>query len=203
MKGIFLDVPEYVLQWRRETGADRFDEMWEGVMHMNLPPSAEHQEFVWSIETWLRTNWMKAGRKVLHQFAVSAIENWMESFRVPDVILIKPGQASMIKGSHFHGPPAVVVEVRGPGDESLEKLDFYAALGVPNVWIVETATKAAAMYQITGGSYERQTANDTGWLASESVGIELRHESNDKLGIRLVGDDGSYACLPDLDVRVK
>ena len=35
-------LPE-VLRLRKQTGADRFDEMWEGVLHMRPAPSFDHQ----------------------------------------------------------------------------------------------------------------------------------------------------------------
>ena len=34
---------EALLERRRELGQDRFDEVWEGVLHMNPAPSYEHQ----------------------------------------------------------------------------------------------------------------------------------------------------------------
>jgi hypothetical protein len=32
-----------LLERRRQLGQDRFDEMWDGVLHMNPAPSYEHQ----------------------------------------------------------------------------------------------------------------------------------------------------------------
>jgi hypothetical protein len=37
-------VPSDLLAWRKTTGADRFDEMWEGVLHMVAAPNREHQD---------------------------------------------------------------------------------------------------------------------------------------------------------------
>ncbi len=34
MKAVMASVPEHILEWRRRTGADQWDEMWEGVLHM-------------------------------------------------------------------------------------------------------------------------------------------------------------------------
>ena len=35
-------IPE-VIRFRERTGADRFDEMWEGVLHMRPSPTFHHQ----------------------------------------------------------------------------------------------------------------------------------------------------------------
>ena len=39
MKAVMANVPEHILEWRRRTGADQWDEMWEGVLHMAPSPS--------------------------------------------------------------------------------------------------------------------------------------------------------------------
>jgi hypothetical protein len=38
-----LEVPQALLDTRRAQGADRWDEMWDGELHMVPPPSLEHQ----------------------------------------------------------------------------------------------------------------------------------------------------------------
>jgi hypothetical protein len=44
MKAVMSEVPADLLAWRKRTGADRWDEMWEGVLHMPPMPNLEHQE---------------------------------------------------------------------------------------------------------------------------------------------------------------
>ncbi|CAN5317877.1 hypothetical protein BH20ACT3_BH20ACT3_03080 [soil metagenome] len=43
MRAVMLDVPAALLAERRVLGHDRFDEMWEGELHMVPPPTEEHQ----------------------------------------------------------------------------------------------------------------------------------------------------------------
>src|SRR4026208_2070886 len=45
MRAVMLEVPEALLEQRRRSGADRWDEVWEGVLHMVPPPSYPHQRF--------------------------------------------------------------------------------------------------------------------------------------------------------------
>lgn len=55
MRGVMLEVPEHILEERRISGADQWDEVWEGVLHMVPPPNVEHQDCEGQIETWLRS----------------------------------------------------------------------------------------------------------------------------------------------------
>jgi Uma2 family endonuclease len=197
MKGVFNEVPNFILEWRRETGADRFDEMWEGVLHMNPPPDDELQELEWSLETWLRFNWRTPDRKVYHQFGVSPDEKWTDNYRVPDLVLITADRVHLHKGTHFQGGPAVVVEIRSPGDETFKKFDFYASLDISEIWVIDRSTKEPQLFRLVGETYKQQAAEETGWILSQAVGIELRHESGNRLGIRLAGDEASFAQLPE------
>jgi hypothetical protein len=45
MKAVLSPVPEHILRWRKRTGADRHDEMWEGVLHMGAMPTKGHENF--------------------------------------------------------------------------------------------------------------------------------------------------------------
>ena len=45
-------------------------------------------------------------------------------------------------GECLEGPPTVVIEIRSPDDETLEKLPFYAKLGVPEVWVIDRDSRA-------------------------------------------------------------
>ena len=47
MKAVMPSVPPEILEWRKRTGADRWDEMWEGVLHMGPTPNYDHQDLEW------------------------------------------------------------------------------------------------------------------------------------------------------------
>ena len=48
-----LEVHEALIAERRRLGHDRFDEMWEGVLHMVPSPGFGHQD----LESWLVADW--------------------------------------------------------------------------------------------------------------------------------------------------
>ena len=43
MRAVIPEVPPDILAWRKRTGSDMWDEMWEGVLHMAPMPNREHQ----------------------------------------------------------------------------------------------------------------------------------------------------------------
>ncbi len=47
MKTVLLEIPPVLQEWmdeRARLGHDRWDEMWEGVLHMVPPPGGRHQD---------------------------------------------------------------------------------------------------------------------------------------------------------------
>lgn len=196
MKGVMLDVPEFVLEWRRKTGADRFDEVWNGVLHMVPAANIGHQQFERALLVWLSLNWMHSGREVLHQVNVSADDDWVNNFRVPDIVLLLPEETGFLRENFVQGAPSVVIEIRSPDDETYEKFPFYAALGAKEIWVIDRDTRMPELFRLAGDTYEQETDSGKEWLSSKAVGIELRQESDGRLGIRLAGDDASYARLP-------
>ncbi|MBA3748102.1 MAG: Uma2 family endonuclease, partial [Solirubrobacterales bacterium] len=70
-------------------------------------------------------------------------------FRVPDGGLHRPGAA----GVWLH-TAAVVVEILSPGDESWQKLPFYAAHHVDEVLLVDPAEHTVIWLQLQDGEYK-------------------------------------------------
>jgi Uma2 family endonuclease len=95
------------------------------------------------------------------------------------------------------GAPDVVVEIQSPGDEPYEKLPFYAALGVPEVWIVNRDTKVPELYRLRAdGSYREVPAGKDGWLRSTATGVELKQGKPGKLAVRVAGKPRSKREIP-------
>ena len=55
----------------------------------------------------------------------------------PILILLKRDRIHIDRGDYFEDAPNVVVEIHSLDDESYEKFDFYAAFGVPEVWVID------------------------------------------------------------------
>ena len=197
MRAVIAEVPADILAWRKRTGADQWDEMWEGVLHMPPMPNREHQDLEWAMETYLRLRWARPrGAKVYHQINLASPGGWTNNYRIPDLVLLSPERFSIDHNEYFEGAPDVVVEIRSRGDESYEKLPFYAALGVPEVWIIDRDSKTPEIYVLHADQYERQAAGANGWILSLHTGIEFRVGQSGKLAMRLAGDDTTREDLP-------
>jgi Uma2 family endonuclease len=175
MRAVMCEVPQWLLDQRRETGADRWDEMWDGVLHMVPSPSSDHQGLVGDLYYWLRSEWAsrRSGR-VLIGVNVALGPNWRDNYRVPDLALILPGGRAQDRREYIDGGPDVVIEVRSPQDETYVKLPFYAEIGVRELWVVDRDTQVVEIHALEGEAPRLVPADAEGWIASAATGLELR-----------------------------
>jgi Putative restriction endonuclease len=149
VRTLLPDVPpaeiEAVLERRRRTGADRFDEVWEGVLHMVPGPGDRHALIEGQVPRLLGPAADRAGLLLSGQFNIGRAED----YRVPDWGLHRTG------GWGTYAPTAaLVVEIVSPGDETWEKLPFCAAHGVDEVLVVDSTSREVHWLALGQGSYE-------------------------------------------------
>ena len=94
------------------------------------------------------------------------------------------------------GAPLVCVEIYSPGDESYDKLDFYAGLGVPEVWIIHRDSKRTEIHRLTLGQYMLVEPDSDGWVCSSCIPAAFKPDSYGKLLVRMTSDPQSLAALP-------
>lgn len=195
LRAVVPVVPEYLLEWRRAAGVDRWDEMWDGVLHMTPTPNRMHQDFEWWFETWLRNNWATRSRGIVnHQMSVAPnAKQWTRNYRVPDLSLVLPERMHIDHNEFFAGPPNVVVEIQSPGDESFEKLPFYFDLGVDEAWVIERDRWKPTVFVRGNTRFEEIPATVDGWVKSPVTGVEMLHTPPDTLTLRQSGDDATRA----------
>jgi Uma2 family endonuclease len=135
-----------VLEGRRRSGLDRLDEIWEGVYHMVPAPSGEHAEISQQLAELLGPPARAAGLvATIAEFNLGEDDH---DFRVPDGGLHR-GRPTGV----WHQTAALVVEIVSPGDESWEKLPFYAAHDVDEVLIVDPQERAVSWLALEDGEY--------------------------------------------------
>jgi hypothetical protein len=143
---------------RRISGLDRLDEVWEGVLHMVPAPSYGHARLTQQLAMALDAPARDAGLEAaMGEFNLG---DSIEDFRVPDGGLHRPGAA----GVWLH-TAALVVEIISPGDETWQKLPFYAAHDVDEVLILDPEERAIHWLGLDGGQYspiERSALIDLG-----------------------------------------
>jgi Uma2 family endonuclease len=85
---------------------------------------------------------------VYHDVNVTPVGGWPNNYRAPDLIILLPDRFAIDHNEYSEGAPSVVVEIHSPGDEAYEKLEFYADLGVPEVWIIDRDGGVPDLYQL-------------------------------------------------------
>jgi len=138
---------ELLLERRRRAGVDRLDEVWQGVRHMVPGPSLEHARVSTQLTLLLDGPARAAGLLLaMSEFNLGESEH---DFRVPDGGLHRPGAAGV-----WHGTAALVVEILSPGDESRQKLPFYAEHEVDEVLLVDPAERTVTWLSLHDGDYQ-------------------------------------------------
>lgn len=137
---------EQLLARRRELGIDRWDEVWEGVLHMIPPPSHEHQVIASRLHRLLGPLADEAGLELTAEVGIGSDEH---NYRAPDLALHRPGDVQ----PQWHHTAAMVVEIVSPNDKTWDKLDFFAAHHVDELLIVDPQLRAIDWLELTAGEY--------------------------------------------------
>lgn len=157
-----LEVDERLLEQRRRRGVDRWDEMWEGVLHMVPPPSGRHQEVAG--ELYLVLAALAKARSLAARFETGLFRPGADDdYRVPDQTYTRP---ELVTDRGVDGPADLVVAIRSPHDETDQKLPWYAALGVREVLVLDPKTLVVELHR-DGGPVE---PDPTGAVHSDVVG---------------------------------
>lgn len=142
-----------ILRKRRRSGADRLDEVWNGVYVMSPDPNVEHQSLVVLLASVFvqalhltRRNHVVVGTNVSDD-----PDQWTKNYRTPDVAVFLPGNPAENRKSHWLGGPDFAVEVVSPKDRSRKKLAFYAKVGVRELLIIDRDPWRLELYRNDGG----------------------------------------------------
>lgn len=142
---------------RAESGADRYDEVWEGVYVMPPMPNEEHQQLVTRMGAVLQlaVGW-DGPDKVYAGINVSDREDdWEHNYRVPDVAVYLQGNPARNCGTHWCGGPDFIVEITSPDDRTRNKLPFYAQIGVRELLLIDRDPWTLELYQLQDGQLLR------------------------------------------------
>lgn len=151
MRTLLPDPPpadfQALLARRKRWGADTHDEVWEGVLHMVPAPGHSHAKVAQQLAEMLGPLARAAGlQPTIAEFNLGDSD---EDYRVPDGGLHRPGAAEM-----WHPTAALVVEIVSPGDETWEKLPFYAAHDVDELLIIDPDKSTVHWLALADGRYE-------------------------------------------------
>ncbi|MBI3862807.1 MAG: Uma2 family endonuclease [Planctomycetia bacterium] len=164
---------------RRASGADRWDEVWDGVYFMSPLPNIEHQLFVGMLTATFQ-NVLDAGKRGTAYPGINVSDredDWAQNYRCPDVAVFLTGSPARNLDTHWCGGPDFAVEIVSLDDRSREKLEFYARVGVRELLIVDRDPWALEMYRLEAGELRmsgKSTVDSAVQLQSEVLPLNFR-----------------------------
>lgn len=170
---------EAFLAERKKRGIDHWDEVWDGEVHLGAPRPVTQNALQAELYVWLKGHVERheLGR-MLTPFNLREPGTGDQNFRCPDLGLLAPGEQRLIDATETWvdgaGGPTVVFEIRVPGDDTYEKLPFYAARGARWIVIIHRDTRVPEVHRLAGAQYVAVAAGPDGWVACEPLAVDLR-----------------------------
>ena len=171
------DVLDAIIDDRQATGADRRDEVWDGVYMIMPQPNDTHQEIVAELlitfrDALGRTPKLRPGVNVSDRD-----DDWTKNYRGPDLVVFLEGTTAINRDTYWLGGPDFAVEVISKGDRSRDKLDFYAKVNVRELLLVDRFPWSLELYRNLNGAMElvgRSTIEGQVELPSEVLPLTFR-----------------------------
>lgn len=117
------------LDERRRLGQDGRDEVWGGVYHVVPHARSNHGKLAHKLSAELNEVARARGVNPTGEFNLGDAND----YRIPDM----GWTASPVDDADLYVPSVeIVVELESPGDETWQKVPFYFARGVREVWVI-------------------------------------------------------------------
>lgn len=168
-----------VREQRRESGAERWDEVWEGVYVMPLLPNDEHQHVVSKLTAVLEfvvgfpgLGLVRAGTNISDR-----LEGWTKNYRCPDLAVFLNDTKAVNRGTYWYGGPDLAIEVVSRGDRSHEKLAFYEKVNTGELLLIDRQPWTLELYRLQErklAAAGRSTPAEEGWLEILAGRLRLR-----------------------------
>ena len=182
-----------LLEDRRKSGLDQWDEVWDGRYIFMPLPGNQHQNLVTAMASDLHVFLRDHGGGLVQAGAnvSDRRDDWTKNFRCPDVLLFLLGNPAVDRGSHWLGGPDLAVEVLSEGDLALEKLPFYAGVGVRELWVLDRDPWRLDRYRLTGGELKADGAAEPGGppVRSALLPLDWALTADDPPAVRLTPAD--------------
>jgi Uma2 family endonuclease len=204
MTAMYIADPDLVerLRAEREAKGDNLrDEVWEGVYFMVPIADLAHQRLAVRFAVALENafgpnnqNQTYAGVNVSDRK-----EGWKQNFRIPDLAVVLPGSRARDCGTHLCGGPDFVVEILSAGDRALEKLPFYAGIGVRELLIIDRDPWEIELYRLEGKQLVFQGRSSLGQptlLESSVLPLSFRLVTGEPQPIIEVCHSDGVRCWP-------
>jgi len=161
---LMLEAPESMLDERRRLGLDGQDEMWDGVLHM-VPPAGGPPQRI-GARLLMALGPLAEQRGLVAHYEAGLFRSGSD-YRVPDQFYCR-AEALSERGAES---AELVVEIRSPGDETYQKVDFYADLGVRELLIVHPGEHRVELLRAVNGRLLPVSSDADGTVRSDVLGV--------------------------------
>jgi Uma2 family endonuclease len=161
---------EALLKRRQALGQDLYDEVWKGDYHMAPMAHSSHGYLDTQLAVLLHPLARRAGQAETSAFNLGSPDD----YRVPD-----RGLHRGIPSAVFVPTAAAVVEVVSPGDETWQKLDFYAAHSVDELLIADPANHSVTWLVLHAGRYVEAEASSLLGVKSAELAAQINWPATD------------------------
>jgi Uma2 family endonuclease len=146
-----------LIRERRDSGGDRWDEVWDGVYVM--PPLADNEHQRMGLDLAIDIRNALGPDERIPIFAGCNVSDqpkrWRRNYPCPDVAVFLPGNPAEDRGSHWFGGPDFAIEILSPFDRSREKFGFYAKVGVRELLLVDRRPWQLEIHRLEGDRFVR------------------------------------------------
>ncbi len=150
-------------------GEDSDWEYLDGRLVMS-PASDRHEDLFRFLLTLLSAHLDQTGAGVVRgsRYPMRLDERWSPE---PDLLVVGTERAHRLTPKYLDGPADLVIEIVSEADprfEVREKLPRYQQAGIPEIWLIDPASRGLSVYGLEGGTHHHATAT-TGRLEARTV----------------------------------
>jgi Uma2 family endonuclease len=171
---------DQLIQERKRKGIDLYDEVWEGMYIMPSMPNNVHQKLLDDLGDILTevVKHGKLGDKLQGANVSDRRKGWDYNYRVPDMVVVLKNSRAIDCGTHFCGGPDFLIEIQSPGDDTEEKVPFYAKIGVRELLILHRDKRTLQLLRLEAEELvlvEPTLLEGKTWLVSAVLPLAFRH----------------------------
>ncbi len=186
---------ERLLAERAASGADRYDEVWDGIYMMAPMPNDEHQQIVSRLAAIFQEviDWPGLGHVRPGVNVSDRKEDWTNNYRVPDVAVFLESGLAENCDAFWYGGPDFAVEVISTGDQTLKKIDFYSRVSVRELLLIDREPWELRLLRLENGRLQEAAVGtiDGDTIVSEVLPFAFAlRQGLKRPGIHTVHNDG-------------
>jgi Uma2 family endonuclease len=164
-----LTFDEYL---KYDDGTDNRYELVNGELVLMNPPTVRHTIIIKFLEKKFDAEIERLGLPWI-PLRDTGVRTGVKDSRLPDlsVITLEQAEQLMDESAVFQSPPLLAVEVVSPSTSTIDyryKQTEYAAIKIPEYWIIDSQTQKVSVLTLVQGLYEKAEFQDKSRIISQT-----------------------------------